>query len=325
MPFKYILPPGNLTDFLQKIDAPDAPMRRTSCFWDVQIMKQWALAAREAYGLQTSLLGLIVGAHFKSLRTWGVINHAFKQEIDWNDLRLPLARCGELWGVNGSPAVYDASCISGSGLLPYGQTYLDRFPFWFQVVWGHTAFEQACALLSAGITSFAQAELLHVHLEKLRGDIKGLLGDYHFKMLHDYLVASKFLHPRWVCKYPVCAVGGTARGLREMFCLTGMGMGPKAYEEMLKEFTFQVKDESTTWWWTDHVGTVDAAPCWHQRLKTNSTSQKHSNRLEQTSSAQWDRELAQLQQHGFTILGYHEARLPAQDCTKTRLNMSSSA
>ena len=174
MPFKYILPPGNLTDFLQKSDAPDAPMRRTSYCWDVQIMKKWALAAREAYGMQTSLLGLIVGAHFKSLRTWGVINHAFKQDIDWNDLRFSLARCGELWGVNGSPAVYGASTISGSGLCPYGETYLDRFPLWFQQVWGHSAFEQACALLSAGITSFAQAELLHVHLERLRGDIKGL-------------------------------------------------------------------------------------------------------------------------------------------------------
>ena len=92
MPFKNILLPGNLIDFLQKSDALDAPMRRTSCCWDVQIMKQWALAAREAYGLQTSLLVLIVGAHFKSLRTWGVIDHAFKTEIDWDDLRLSLAR-----------------------------------------------------------------------------------------------------------------------------------------------------------------------------------------------------------------------------------------
>ena len=132
MPFKYTLPPDNLTAFLQKSDALDAPMRRTSYCWDVQIMKKWALAARESYGIETSLLGLIVGAHFKSVRTWGVINHAFKQDIDWNDLRFSLARCGELWGVNGSPAVYDASCISGSGLLPYGQTYLDRFSFGFR-------------------------------------------------------------------------------------------------------------------------------------------------------------------------------------------------
>ena len=83
MPFKYTLPPVNLSAFLKNSDAPDAPMRRTSYCWDVQIMKKWAVAAREAYGMRTTLLGLIVGAHFKSLRTWGVINQAFRQEIDW--------------------------------------------------------------------------------------------------------------------------------------------------------------------------------------------------------------------------------------------------
>ena len=97
MPFKYTLPPVNLTAFLQKSDAPDAPMRRTSYCWDVQTMKKWALAAREAYGIETSLLGLIVGAHFKSLRTWGVINHAFKQDLIGTTLGLPwhaAANCG---------------------------------------------------------------------------------------------------------------------------------------------------------------------------------------------------------------------------------------
>ena len=67
MPFKYILPRKNLTDFLQTFDATDAPMRRTSDCWDVQIMQKWAVAAREAYGMRPALLGLIVGAHFKSL------------------------------------------------------------------------------------------------------------------------------------------------------------------------------------------------------------------------------------------------------------------
>ena len=252
-----------------------------------------------------ALLGLIVGAHFKSLRTWGVINQAFRKEIDWNDFRLSLSRCGELWGVKGSLAVYSGSNMSGSGLLPFGDTYLDRFAFWFQQVSVHSAFERACALLEAGITSFAEAELLDQNLQKLRQNIKGLLGDYHFKMLYDYLVASKFLPPRWVCKYPVCAEGGTARGLREMYSITGEGSGPKAYAEMLQEFTFQVKEESTTWWWTDHLGSVGAALCWQHRKETVSTSKHHSNRLEQTSSAQWDRELAQLQEHGFVIFGYH--------------------
>ena len=229
MPFKYLLPRGNLNSFLKKFDASGSPFRRTSDCGDVQIMQKWAVAARDAYGMRKALLGLIVGAHFKSLRTWGVINKAFRQEIDWNDLRLGLARCGELWGVKGSPAVYSGSNMTGSGLLPFGDNYLDRFTFWFKQVSIHPAFEQACALLEAGITSFAFAELLDLNLQKLRRDIKGLLGDYHFKMLHDYIVASKFLPPRWVCKYPVCAEGGTARGLREMFSLTGVGARPKSY------------------------------------------------------------------------------------------------
>ena len=102
-----------------------------------------------------------------------------------------------------------------------------------------------------------------------------------------------------------------------MFSLTGVGAGPKAYAEMLQEFTFQVKEESTTWWWTDHLGSVGAALCWQHRQKTNSTSKKHSNRLKQASSAQWDRELAQLQQHGFVIWGSNEALLQANDSAKS--------
>ena len=305
-PFTYILPQKNLTDFLQTFDATAAPMRRTSDCWDVQIMQRWAVAAKKAYGMRTALLGMIVGAHFKSLRTWDAINKAFRQDIDWNDLRLGLARCGELWGVKGSPAVYSGSNMTGSGLMPFGENYLDRFPFWFQQVSIHSAFAQACALLEAGITSFALAELLELNLQKMRRDIKGLLGDYHFKMLYDYLVASKFLPPRWVCKYPVCSDGGTARGLRDMYSITGEGSGPKSYAEMLNEFTFQVREQSTTWWWTDHLGSVGAALCWLHRKETASTSKHHSNRLEQTSSAQWDRELAQLQEHGFFIFGYHK-------------------
>ena len=101
-----------------------------------------------------------------------------------------------------------------------------------------------------------------------------------------------------------------------MFSITGEGAGPKAYADMLQEFTFQVKEESTTWWWTDHLGSVGAALCWQYRQETVSTSKQHSNRLEQTSSAQWDRELAQLQEHGFAIFGYHEALLQASDFAK---------
>ena len=45
--------------------------------------------------------------------------------------------------------------------------------------------------------------------------------------------------------------------------------------------------------------------CWLHRRNTASTSSEHRNRFEQTSTPQWDRELSQLQEHGFTIFGYH--------------------
>ena len=32
----------------------------------------------------------------------------------------------------------------------------------------------------------------------------------------------------------------------------------------------------------------------------------HANRLEQTSTAQWDSQLRQLQMHGFQVFGYHK-------------------
>ena len=106
------------------------------------------------------MMGLIVVAHFKSIRTWGVINSAFKQQIDWVQLRVLLERCGVLWGKNGSHAVYSGANVSGSGLPAYGATYLDRFPHWFEQVFNSTAFDHACGLLEAGIQNFQQAQQL---------------------------------------------------------------------------------------------------------------------------------------------------------------------
>ena len=37
-----------------------------------------------------------------------------------------------------------------------------------------------------------------------------------------------------------------------------------------------------------------------------STCSSHANRLEQTSTALWDKELSQLEKHGFQIFGYHK-------------------
>ena len=126
-------------------------------------------------------------------------------------------------------------------------------------------------------------------------------------------MATKFLPPRWVFKYPVCSEGGTARGLCEMFSISGEKSGPKAFAEMLEELTYHVKKESRTWWHTDHLGSVGAALCWQHRKNTASTSRDHRNRLEQTSTPQWDRELSQLQEHGFQIFGYHGGMTQAGD------------
>lgn len=63
----------------------------------------------------------------KHVRTWGVINSVFMQEIGGVEFRLLLARCGDIWGMDGSPAIYSASIMSDSCILPHGDTYLDIF------------------------------------------------------------------------------------------------------------------------------------------------------------------------------------------------------
>ena len=105
-PLTFIFPRCNLYSFLQEFDAAGSAMRRSSDCVDVQIMRQWAVAAQQSYGMRTAMMGLIVATHFKSVRTWGVINTTFKQHIDWVQLRLLLARCGVLWGKNGSHAIH---------------------------------------------------------------------------------------------------------------------------------------------------------------------------------------------------------------------------
>ena len=129
------------------------------------------------------MLGLIVAVKFKSVRTWGVINTTFKQHIDWVQLRLLLARCGVLWGKNGSHAIYSASNMSGSGLPPYGDTYLDRYPYWFKQVFNHSAFERACGLLEAGIKSFKEAEQLEHQLRELRQTLSAAHTQHRHRLL----------------------------------------------------------------------------------------------------------------------------------------------
>ena len=93
-----------------------------------------------------------------------------------------------------------------------------------------------------------------------------MLGPYHFKMLYDFLVATKLLPPRWVYTYPVCPAGGAAQGLRNMFEVSKEITGPKSYAVMLQELTYHIMQQSQTWWTTDHLGTVGAALCWQHRV-----------------------------------------------------------
>ena len=83
--------------------------------------------------------------------------------------------------------------MSGSGLLPHGDTYVQRFSYWFKKIPDHGSFQRASDILEAGIHSFEAAEMLEERLQELRCAIKGLLGQYHLKLLYDYLVATKLL------------------------------------------------------------------------------------------------------------------------------------
>ena len=255
----------------------------TDCF-DVQIMKAWAIAARCSYGIRTSVLGLIVGAHFKSIRTWGAINHSFRIEIDWLEFKNSLIKCGHLWGnltaANKQYALYSGTCMSGKGLSPCGRNYHDRFVRHFQFVLQSNSFDKVCKLLVKGIDSFEKTHVLLATISVLRKEVSGLLGVYHYKMFLDYLVACDWLPAKWVSEYPVCLSGGTAEGLDKIF--PGHGRGAVQYANMLNELTHRVMMSSKTWCATDHQGTVGAALCWASRLLKSSSSQVYGSRFEET-------------------------------------------
>ena len=80
--------------------------------------------------------------------------------------------------------------------------------------------------------------------------------------------------------------------------------GPKALSVMLQEVTMRTARQSRTWWASDHQGSVGAALCWQHQKESASTADGHANRLDQTSTAQWGKQLRDLEQHGFNILGY---------------------
>merc|ERR1711904_711172 len=140
--------------------------------------------------------------------------------------------------------------------------------------------------LEGGIDSFAAADKLDDELQKIRGLVPGLLGEYHFKMLYDFLVGSGILPPRWSRRLPVCPTGGTAAGLRDIYGTTSKGK--MALQEMLRELTHRVMMASTSWRGSDHMGSVGAALCWRERLAKASSSSPHASRYEQTSAQSWE-------------------------------------
>ena len=145
---------------------------------------------------------------------------------------------------------------------------------------------------------FRFGEGVRCSIDQIPMDHTGLLGPYHYNSLYDYLVATSFLPPRCVCTYPACSGIGTARGLCELYGITGEKTGAQAYGRMLAELTWYVKKHSTTWGWSDHMVTVGGALCWLHRMDTSSSSSEHATRLEETSRAHRHRE-QQLAAHGF--------------------------
>ena len=305
LPYKFPVAEAKLARFIQRFDDVHGKVRYTSDCWDVQIAKHWAAAARTSYGIRVAMIGLIVIAHFKSIRTWGAINGAFKKQVDWCQLKACLVKCGELWGGVTSHAIYSGSNMSGSGMPAHGKTFHDKFPHFFRLVKESEPFNNACDIVTKGVDDFSTAKKLDTELQRVRKLVPGLLGDYHFKMLIDFMVACNFLPAGWVLTYPVCSKGGTATGLRELYNVKGKGVGVKTLEDMLQEVTHRVLIRSTSWWASDHHGTVGAALCWEERKGKPASCAKYESRFDETSTALWESELEQLAEHSFTIFGYH--------------------
>ena len=86
-PYEFHVDKQRFDKFLSDFDRPGQTVRYTADAMDVQVMRKWALAAADEYGTSIMLLGLIVCAHFKSLRTWGMIKRAFQRAVNWDRLK----------------------------------------------------------------------------------------------------------------------------------------------------------------------------------------------------------------------------------------------
>ena len=169
---------------------------------DVQIVKQWAMKTRDQIGTKMAVFGIVVMAHFNCLRTFGMVQTSFQSKMNWTGFRRALVSCGEKWGSphrsKPSWVVYSPNCMSGTGLQAAGKSYLHRFPYHFRRVLRSKALADICRLIDDGISDASKAAQFRVVCAKLRILTPGLLGTYHYKMFHDFLVATGWFPPHLV-------------------------------------------------------------------------------------------------------------------------------
>jgi hypothetical protein len=268
---------------------------------DVQVVSKWAAQARKSHGLECAMLGLAVAAHFNYFRTFGMVQVAIRDAVDWDLFRTQLHQCGLLWGdlTRKRPArgIYSPDCMPGSGLSPMGTDYYDRFVVHFGSLRQSAEFAAVCALVESGIQTNEQADKLRKESQRMRKVVPGMLGEYHYKMWWDFLVATTWCPASLVREYPVCAKGGTAQGLRRLYAQPNENR-PRVLSRMLDDLTDAVKRHSCSWHSSDHCGSVGAQLCWLKRKATPSSGQQCADRYEQTTLATWERQLAALDGEG---------------------------
>jgi hypothetical protein len=280
-------------ELLNHLDSSSTQVRRATECIDVQVVARWARRTLSSQGVRSVLLGLIVAAHFNCVRTFGMVQHLMTERVplDWESFHAQLVRCAELWGdvARKRWAIYSPSCMSGIGLPAVAGDYLARFPSHFRAVREHASFEAVASLLEKRVRDAAQGTMLRQELERLRRVVPGMLGDYHFKMLLDFLVASHLYPPSVMSRYPVAKSAGTALGLKKIFPKATLTT-PARLSAALDAVTIQIANDARTWDGRhDHPGIIGAALCWLHRQTTG--------RYERVL-AQWDVELDQLQQAG---------------------------
>eukprot|EP00973_Karenia_brevis_P095036 12425371-Karenia_brevis.AAC.1 len=158
--------------------------------------------------------------------------------------------------------------MSGRGLSPVAGEYFDRFPVHFRALWHRPEFLDVCNRLESGFAGEAEANVFRDSCQSLRHVCSGMLGDYHYKMFWDFLVATRWFPARLVRRYPVCQKGGTAIGLARVFALSKQ-VGAKKCSVLLDVLTGIVQARAKSWQpGVDHAGIVGAQLCWLKRLET---------------------------------------------------------